>query len=73
MAAKRELMADGVDFRVEDGEPEFEGSVNQCLVYYVVKLTYCKKRRQDSERDGRRKAYHESKDAYARLFDNGPA
>lgn len=72
-AAKRELMADGVEFRVEDGEPEFEGSSDECLVYYVVTLTYCKERRQDSERDGRRKAYHESKDAYARLFERESA
>ncbi len=40
MTAKKELVADGVDFTVDDGEPEIQGTAEECLVYYVVALTY---------------------------------
>jgi len=73
VAAKQELMADGIDFRVEDGEPELEGSSDECLVFYVVTLTYCKERGKDSKRNGRGKAYHETKEAYDRLFESEAA
>ena len=33
-------MADGVDFSIEDNEPEIQGTADECLVYYVVTLTY---------------------------------
>jgi len=66
-------MASGVDFRTEDGEPEFEGSADECSVYYVVTLTYCSQRVQVPKRRGRGKAYHETKEAYDRLFESGSA
>ena len=35
-------MAGGVDFGIEDNEPEITGMAERCLVYYVVTLTYCR-------------------------------
>ena len=47
--AKQRLVAAGVDFTVPDGEPEITGTADDCLVYYVVTLTWCSRRVEEIE------------------------
>lgn len=44
VAAKQRLVAAGVNFRVEDAEPEIERSAEEVVVYYVVTLRWCRRR-----------------------------
>ena len=41
VVSKPELMAQAVDYRIEDDEPEIDDTAADSLIYYVVYVTYC--------------------------------
>ena len=57
VASKQELLEMGVDFTIEDNEPEITGTADECLVYYVVTLTFCRQEAPEQAHKGQNLAF----------------